>query len=357
MTCGSRVGTITFMNALDYRWDAVRDRRADPTFIFAVRTTRIACRSGCPSRTPSHENILFFDDFAAAKAAGFRACKRCAPDDVAPDADRQRLVARACVLLDSPNPPSLDDVARAIGLSRFHFQRVFRSTMGVTPGEYKRASRQQRLRAALARNAHVTEAIYDAGYASASSAYEERPLGMTPSSFRGGASGEHISYAIAPCSLGSLLVATTQIGICAIELGDDAEAVLAALRKHFTHAELERDDVQLRERLANAIRLVDDPTANVAMNLDIRGTAFQRRVWTALRAIPAGTRVTYGAIARAIGSPGAAQAVGAACAANRIAVAVPCHRVVREDGELAGYRWGAERKHKLLEKERALTGR
>ncbi|MDQ6930318.1 MAG: bifunctional DNA-binding transcriptional regulator/O6-methylguanine-DNA methyltransferase Ada [Candidatus Eremiobacteraeota bacterium] len=345
------------MNALDYRWDAVRDRRADPTFIFAVRTTRIACRPGCPSRTPSHENVLFFDDFAAAKAAGFRACKRCAPDDVAPDADRQRLVARACELLNNANPPSLDDIARAVGLSRFHFQRVFRATMGVTPGEYKRAGRQQRLRTALTRNADVTAAIYDAGYASPSSAYEDRPLGMTPSSFRAGASGEHISYAIAQCSLGSVLVAQTQVGICAIELGDDEDTVIATLRKHFANADLERDDAALRDNLASAIRLIDDPAANVAMNLDVRGTAFQRRVWNALREIPSGTRVTYGAIARAIGSPGAAQAVGAACAANRIAVAVPCHRVVREDGELAGYRWGTARKRNLLEKELTLTER
>lgn len=341
------------MTSLDERrWQAVRERLPDPSFVFAVRTTHVACRSGCPSRTPARHNVLFFEDFGAAVQAGYRACKRCAPDDVAPDAERQRLVARACALLDADETPGLADVANAVGLSRFHFQRVFRSVTGVTPGEYLRARRDERFRARLAGGEAVTQAIHGAGYGSVSRAYEAQPLGMTPSSFRSGARGEQISYAIADCSLGRVLVGTTERGVCAIELGDDDEAVLDALRAHFAHAGICRDDDALHDVLTQVVALVDDPSAQVALDLDVRGTAFQRRVWNALRSVRAGEPVTYASLARAVGSPGAAQAVGAACAANRLAVAIPCHRVVREDGSLAGYRWGVERKRALLERER-----
>jgi AraC family transcriptional regulator, regulatory protein of adaptative response / methylated-DNA-[protein]-cysteine methyltransferase len=342
----------------DNRWASVRDRRPDPRFVFAVRTTRIACRPGCPSRTPQPRNVEFFDDFPAAARAGYRACKRCAPDDVAADADRARLVARACALLDAAEPPALADVAAAVGLSRFHFQRVFRAVAGVTPGAYLRARRAERFRARLAGGASVTSAIHDAGYGSPSRAYAAEPLGMTPSAFRAGARGERIAFASAPCSLGRVLVATTARGICAIELGDDEDDVAAALARHFPHAERVRDVVALQAALRDVVALVDDPanagaTAAVALALDVRGTAFQRKVWDALRAVRPGVPVSYKELARAVGAPGAAQAVGAACAANRLAVAIPCHRVVREDGDLAGYRWGIERKRALLARERA----
>jgi AraC family transcriptional regulator of adaptative response/methylated-DNA-[protein]-cysteine methyltransferase len=340
-------------NLDERRWTAVRERRPDPSFVFAVRTTRIACRPGCPSRTPTRENVTFFESFALAAHAGYRACKRCAPDDVVSDAARRRLIARACALLDDDERPRIDDVARAIGLSRFHFQRTFRLVLGITPGEYARARRDARLRERLASGDDVTTAMHAAGFGSSSAAYGAKPLGMAPSVFRRGGAGERLTFAIARCSLGFVLVAMSARGVCAIELGDDEEAVLAAFAAHFPRAERVRDDRELGATIDAVVRLVDDPVGSVSLELDVRGTAFQRRVWNALRAIAPGEPATYASLARAIGSPGAAQAVGAACAANRLAVAIPCHRVVREDGSLAGYRWGIERKRALLEREQS----
>ena len=336
----------------DARWERVRARERDDRFVFAVRTTSIYCRPGCPSRTPARRNVVAFGDAAAAAQAGFRACKRCAPDDVAPDADRVRLIRRACALLDAPTPPSLDEVAREVGLSRFHFQRVFRQVAGVTPGEYLRARRAGRFRTQLSAGATVTAAIHDAGYGSASRPYAHDALGMTPTRYRAGGRGERVTYAIASCSLGRVLAATTERGVCAIELGDDDETVVAALRCRVPSADLRCDEAALRETVAAVVALVDDPSAPFGLSLDVRGTAFQQRVWKALRTVRPGEPVSYAALARAVGSPHAAQAVGAACAANRLAVAIPCHRAVREDGGLAGYRWGLERKRALLARER-----
>lgn len=339
------------MTATDPRWDAVRERRPDPSFVFAVRTTRIACRPGCPSRTPAPENVLYFESFSEANHAGFRACKRCAPDDVAADAERRRLVERACMLLAQEDAPPIDVVAKRMGLSRFHFQRIFRAVVGVSPGEYRRAARDERFRALLKSGETVTTAMHEAGYGSSSRAYEADTLGMTPSAFRNGARGERISYAIADCTLGRVLVARTQRGICAIELGDDDQSVLAHLRRHFPDADIARAGDNLREHVAHVVTLVDDPAAPVSLPLDIRGTAFQRKIWNALRAVPPGKRVTYEDLAAAAGRPGAAQAAGAACGANKIAVAIPCHRAVRKNGALAGYRWGLPRKETLLDRE------
>lgn len=337
----------------DVRWETVRDRLRDDRFVFAVRTTSIYCRPGCPSRTPARRNVFAFADPRAAERAGFRACKRCAPDDVAADADRVRLIERACALLDADDARSLDGVAREVGMSRFHFQRTFRRVAGVTPGEYARARRAERFRARLASGATVTSAIHDAGYGSSSRPYASETLGMTPTRYRAGGRGEHVNYAIADCSLGRVLVATTERGVCAIELGDDDDAVLSALSRHVPNARTRRDDDALHDTVSAVVALVDDPAAPFGLALDVRGTAFQRRVWNALRGVRPGDPVTYAALARAVGSPNAAQAVGAACAANRLAVAVPCHRVVREDGSLAGYRWGVERKRALLARERS----
>lgn len=336
----------------DARWETVRERRRDDRFFFAVRTTSIYCRPGCPSRTPARHNVFAFGDPTAAESAGFRPCKRCAPDDVSADADRVRLIERACALLEADAATPLETVAREVGMSRFHFQRTFRRIVGVTPGEYARARRAERFRTRLASGASVTTAIHDAGYGSSSRPYAAETLGMTPSRYRAGGRGERATYAIAPCSLGRVLVATTERGVCAIELGDDDAAVLAALARHVPNAETHRDDDALRETVDAVVALVDDPAAPFALPLDVRGTAFQRRVWNALRAVRPGEPVTYASLARAVGSPQAAQAVGAACAANRLAVAIPCHRVVREDGGLAGYRWGIERKRVLLDRER-----
>jgi AraC family transcriptional regulator of adaptative response/methylated-DNA-[protein]-cysteine methyltransferase len=334
------------------RWDAVRRRDPAADFIFGVRTTRIACRPGCPSRTPRPENLLYFNDFAAAQAAGFRACKRCAPDDVASDAERRRIVSRACALIDADDAVSFAEVGAAVGLSRFHFHRIFRRVLKVTPGEYRRARRAERLRAGLSGGRSVTDAIQAAGYGSPSRAYEDTPLGMTPTAFRAGARGERIAFASAESHLGRVLVGRTARGICAIELGDDQAAVRAALRRHFPHAELVADDQELAQNLRAVLALIDERDGSQALDLDVRGTAFQRRVWNALRAIPAGERWSYAQVAAAIGSPGAARAVATACAANRLAVAVPCHRVVGSDGSLRGYRWGVARKATLLERER-----
>jgi AraC family transcriptional regulator of adaptative response/methylated-DNA-[protein]-cysteine methyltransferase len=332
-------------------WNAVRERRSDGGFVFAVRTTGIYCRSGCTARTPLRTNVVFFGDAKAARAAGFRACKRCGPDDAQPDAERVRAIAHACMLLDRPEPPLLDEVAAAVGMSRFHFQRVFRASVGVTPGAYVRGRREARLRSELADGASVTDAVLAAGFGSMTRAYAADAVGMHPSRARIGGAGEVIAYTCAPCSLGRVLVATTMRGICAIALGDDDAALIADLARRFSRAELVRDDAALHASLTAVLALVDDPALAFDLPLDVRGTAFQRRVWTALRALPPGTPVRYGEVARAIGAPKAARAVGAACGANALALAIPCHRVVGSDGALTGYRWGAERKRALLERE------
>ncbi len=346
------------MTAIDSRrWDAVRHRDAAATFVFGVRTTRVACRPGCPARTPRPENVEFFENFAAAREAGFRACKRCAPDDRTAYADRERLVAKACALLDGGETPALADVAAAVGISRFHFQRIFRDVLGVTPGEYRRARRDARFRESLAQGRSVTQAMADAGYGSPSRAYEANAVGMPPSRFRAGARGERIAYTIAQTSLGRVLVARAGGGVCAIELGDDDAAVLASLQRDFPQALLERDDATLAEPLQSVVAMVDRGSDMAAeIDLEMRGTAFQRRVWKALRAIPAGERRTYAELASAVGSPSGARAVAAACASNKLAVAVPCHRVVGSDGALRGYKWGVDRKAALLRKERGTTG-
>ncbi|MBC5801854.1 MAG: bifunctional DNA-binding transcriptional regulator/O6-methylguanine-DNA methyltransferase Ada [Candidatus Eremiobacteraeota bacterium] len=334
------------------RWSAVQQRDKNADFVFAVRTTRIACRPGCPSRTPRRENVQFFGNFEAAQAAGFRACKRCAPDDIAADAERRRLVNRACALLDADEASSFEAVSREIGLSRFHFQRIFRAVLGVTPGEYRRARRVERLREGLAHGRSVTEAIQAAGFGSASRAYEAKALGMTPSSFRAGARGERIAYAVAASTLGRVLVARTAAGICAIALGDDDATVLATLRRDFPHADLVVDEDELADNLSAVLARIDrGDELHPQLAFDVRGTAFQRRVWNALRAIPTGERWSYAQVAAAMGRPGSARAVAAACAENRIAVALACHRVVGTHGELRGYRWGVARKAELLRRE------
>jgi len=333
------------------RWHAVCARAADTSFLFAVRTTGVYCRCGCSSRTPRRENAVFFPDAAAARAAGFRACKRCVPDAEQPDGERLRAIERACAMLDGAEPPLLDEVAAAVGMSRFHFQRVFRASVGVTPGAYVRARREARLRSELAGGASVTNAVLTAGFGSMTRAYAADAVGMSPARARLGGAGERIAYACAPCSLGRVLVARTSRGICAIALGDDDDALIADLTRQFARADVARDDAGLQTALKAVLALVDDPALAFDLPLDVRGTAFQKRVWTALRAVPPGAPVHYGDVARAIGAPKSARAVGAACGANTLALAIPCHRVVGGDGSLTGYRWGTERKRALLARE------
>jgi AraC family transcriptional regulator, regulatory protein of adaptative response / methylated-DNA-[protein]-cysteine methyltransferase len=340
------------------RWRAVerRDRTADGTFVYSVRTTGIYCRPGCAARLPRRENVAFYDSCADAERAGFRPCKRCRPNEPALADQHSAAVARACRMIEEAEEvPSLAALAQAEGLSRFHFHRLFKAVTGVTPKAYAAADRGKRVRAELTQSGTVTEAIYGAGFNSNGRFYAAAPdlLGMTPTQFRAGGSGNVIRFAVGQCSLGAILVATTEKGVCAIELGDDPEALVRDLQDIFPKARLVGGDAAFERLVAKVVGFVEEPAQGLELPLDIRGTAFQQRVWKALRAIPAGSTATYSEIAKRIGRPKAVRAVAHACASNAIALAIPCHRVVRTDGSLAGYRWGVARKRTLLSREKA----
>ena len=340
------------------RWAALRarDPAADGIFFVSVRSTGVYCRPSCNSRPARPENIGFHRTAAEAERAGFRPCKRCRPDEP-PRAERDAaLVAAACRSIEaSEGPLALDTLAACAGLSTHHFHRLFRRVAGVTPGAYAQTERARRVAAGLLTGERVTDAIYDAGFNSSGRFYEAADgiLGMTPTAFRAGGAGQAIGYATASCTLGHVLVATTERGICAIQLGDDPAELAAELSRRFPRATRTESHNNLGPVLAQVVALVDRPASGMALPLDIQGTAFQRRVWEALRAIPAGQTRSYAEVAAAIEAPGAARAVAAACASNRIAVAIPCHRVVAADGSLSGYRWGPARKRQLLHRERA----
>lgn len=340
----------------DERWEAVvrRDHAAAGEFVYGVRTTGVYCRPGCAARRPRRENVRFYASCADAESAGFRPCRRCRPQESTLAERHARSVAAACRLAETAEEtPSLDALAQAAGLSRFHFHRVFKAATGVTPRAYAVACRADRTREALRTSRTVTDAIFEAGFNSSGSFYAESPemLGMAPATFRDGGAGETIRFAVGECSLGSILVAATTSGVCAIRLGDDPTVLARELEDRFPRAELIGGDKAFDSLVARVVGLVEAPGKGVDLPLDIRGTTFQRRVWQALRGIPAGTTATYGAIAERVGSPAAARAVANACAANPLAVAIPCHRVVRNDGALGGYRWGVERKRALLARE------
>lgn len=336
------------------RWEAVVDRSATADdFVYAVTTTGVYCRASCPSRRPKRDNVVFFDGALAAEQGGFRPCKRCRPDRAVVDAHAP-VVEGACRALETEEPePTLERLSRAAGMSPFHFQRVFKRRLGLSPKAYAKAARGTRLARALGARGTVTDAIYDAGFAAPSRAYEAASsrLGMTPGRWRDGAPGEAVRYAIAPCHLGRVLVAGTARGLCTIELGDDPGALLDVLRERFPGAELSPADRAFEGWLELVLRFLETPSEGLQLPLDIQGTAFQERVWRALLRVEPGTTVSYAELARLIGQPGAARAVAGACASNRLAVAVPCHRVVRADGALSGYRWGPERKASLLARE------
>jgi AraC family transcriptional regulator of adaptative response/methylated-DNA-[protein]-cysteine methyltransferase len=341
------------------RWAALRrrDPAADGHFLFSVETTGVYCRPSCAARSARPEHVAFHADCAAAERAGFRACKRCRPDQPSRAEREAALVADACRLLEgSDEPPGVEALAARAGVSPPHFHRLFRRITGVTPKAYATAQRQRRVTASLRREAGVTEAIYAAGYGSPGRFYEEAPelLGMTPTAYRRGGRGEALEYATARCSLGRLLVATTARGVCAILLGDRVAELEAELARRFPAATRSPGGPRLLALVAEVVRLVDDPgrAGDLSLPLDIRGTAFQRRVWEQLRRIPVGQTRSYGEVAAELGQPRAARAVAAACAANPLAVAVPCHRVAGGDGKLRGYRWGVARKQRLLDKER-----
>jgi AraC family transcriptional regulator of adaptative response/methylated-DNA-[protein]-cysteine methyltransferase len=352
---GERV-RVEFPAESDPRWAALvaRDKSADGQFCYSVATTGVYCRPSCPSRLANPRNVRFHATAAEAEAAGFRPCLRCDPKGTSPAERNAGKVAAACRLIEAAEEmPSLAELADAAGLSPFHFHRVFKAVTGLTPKAYATAHRTKRVQDGLKRSATVTEAIYDAGFNSNSRFYETSAgmLGMTPTGYRAGGAGTEIRFALAECSLGSVLVAATGKGVCAILLGDNPEILLRDMQDRFPEARLIGGDAGFEDTVARVIGFVEAPALGLDLPLDVRGTVFQQRVWQALREIPAGATASYADIALRIGSPKSVRAVARACAANALAVAIPCHRVVRSDGGLSGYRWGVERKRTLLTRE------
>jgi AraC family transcriptional regulator of adaptative response/methylated-DNA-[protein]-cysteine methyltransferase len=338
------------------RWDAVqrRDQQADGLFYYSVSSTGVYCRPSCGARPALRRNVRFHDSCLAAEQAGFRACLRCKPNQ-APLAERHAaVVAQACRLIDTAEQAlELDSLALACGISRFHFHRIFKAQTGITPKAYAAAQRARRLQQGLALAPSVTDALYAAGFNSSGRFYAaaDGVLGMSPKAFRAGGSGVSIRFAIGACSLGAILVAATDIGICAILMGDDPELLVRDLQDRFPQAELRGAEADFEATVAKVVGFVESPAIGLDLPLDVRGTAFQQRVWQALRAIPSGATVSYAELAERVGIPSGARAIAGACAANPVAVAIPCHRVVRQDGAISGYRWGVERKAALLKRE------
>lgn len=348
--------------ATDYRtdesrWQAVqiRDPAADEHFVYAVRTTGVYCRPSSTARRPKRENVEFFDNAEAAEAAGYRPSRRARGDQTSASIERAALVAEACQFIkNAESPPSLGQLAARAGLSASHFHRMFKAETGLTPKAYSSAYRARRLREELSTaDASVTDAIYGAGFNSNSRFYEasEQLLGMGVRDYRAGGMGAVIRFAVGECSLGAILVAQSQRGICAILLDDDPDVLVRNLQDRFPRAQLIGGDADFEQLVAEVVGFIEAPSIGLNLPLDIRGTAFQERVWQALRDIPPGVTVNYADIAQQIGAPRAVRAVAQACAANHLAVAIPCHRVVRRDGHLSGYRWGVERKRELLRRE------
>ena len=339
----------------DPRWARVlsRDRGADGLFWYSVATTGVYCRPSCPSRAANPKNVGFHDTVADARAAGFRPCRRCDPDGSSAETGTA-IVAQACRFIDgSDSIPSLAALARAAGLSPSHFHRLFKRVAGVTPRAYAVARRAARVRDRLPNSETVTEAIYDAGFNSNGRFYaaSDGLLGMTPSRYRAGGVGETLRFAVGQCSLGAILVASSARGVVAILIGDEPEDLVHDLQDRFPCADLVGGEEAYERLVATVVGFVEAPRTGLDLPLDIRGTAFQQRVWQALREIPAGATATYTEVAARIGAPAAVRAVAGACAANALAVAIPCHRVVRNDGALSGYRWGVERKRALIDRE------
>jgi AraC family transcriptional regulator of adaptative response/methylated-DNA-[protein]-cysteine methyltransferase len=344
--------------ANDPRWAHVvaRDRTADGHLWYSVLTTGVYCRPSCPSRVANPKNVLLHDTIDEARATGFRPCKRCNPDGLSVEAENVAIVARACRLIEeSEEEPSLAALAAAAGRSPSYFHRRFKAVTGLTPKDYAAANRASKVRESLANGISVTEAIYDAGFNSSGRFYEKSTgmLGMTPSQYRTGGANEEIRFAVGETSLGAILVASSKQGVASILLGDDPNGLVRELQDRFPKARLIGADRNYEALVARVVGFIEVPQLGLDLPLDVRGTAFQRRVWQALQGIPIGQTVSYTEIARRIGSPHAMRAVAGACAANHLAVAIPCHRVVRNDGSLSGYAWGVERKQALLTREAA----
>lgn len=340
----------------DPRWLAVVncDASADGQFVYAVKTTGIYCAPSCASRQPNPQNVQFFTDAAAAEQAGYRACKRCRQGIISLAQFHAQRIEQACRLIEQATEPyPLKQLASDVGISAYHFHRLFKAHAGVTPKEYAQALRHKRIQQHLSQPGRITDAIYQAGYVSDGRFYENATavLGMTPTAFKNGGRNVEVWFAVGQCSLGHILVAESTRGICAILLGDDADTLMQSLQQRFPHAVLRGADAEFEQRIAIIVGFVDAPETGLNLPLDIRGTAFQQRVWQALLEIPLGSTVSYAQIAEKIGAPKAARAVAGACAANWLAVAIPCHRVVKNDGQISGYRWGVERKKALLDQE------
>lgn len=344
----------------DPRWARIvaRDKSADGHLWYSVSTTGIYCRPSCPSRTANPKNVTLHDSIESARATGFRPCKRCNPEGRSLDSENAALVAKACRLIEeSEEEPSLEDLAGAVGRSPSYFHRVFKAATGLTPKDYAAAHRANRVREGLETRNSVTEAIYDAGFNSSGRFYEKSTgmLGMTPTQYRDGGANEEIKFAVGETSLGAILVASSRKGVASILLGDDPDKLVRDLQDRFPKAHLIGADREYETLISRVVGFVENPHVGLDLPLDVRGTAFQRRVWQALQEIPVGERVSYAEIARRIGAPSAVRAVAGACAANNLALAIPCHRVVRNDGALSGYAWGVTRKRALLEREAAQT--
>ena len=341
----------------DPRWAAVvaRDPGADGRFYYSVATTGVYCRPSCAARLARPENVRFHATREDAEQAGFRPCRRCRPDQPSLVERKGAKVAAACRIIEtSETVPALRELARRVGVSPYHFHRLFRQVTGLTPREYAAAHREQRVRHELGHGARVTQAIFDAGYGSNGRFYEKanQVLGMTPTRYRDGGADAEIRFAVGECSLGSILVAQSGRGVCAILLGDEPDALARDLQDRFPRARLIGGDARFEQLVAAVVGFVEAPGIGLNLPLDVRGTAFQKRVWQALGEIPAGETVSYCELARRVGAPKSVRAVARACGANALAVAIPCHRVVRNDGAVSGYRWGVERKRALLAKEK-----
>jgi AraC family transcriptional regulator, regulatory protein of adaptative response / methylated-DNA-[protein]-cysteine methyltransferase len=340
----------------DPRWASVmaRSSHADGTFFYSVRTTGVFCRPSCPARLARPENVQFHTTREDAERAGFRPCRRCKPDEPSLFEQHAAKVTEACRLIEASEAvPTLEELAAHAGISSFHFHRVFKGVTGLTPRDYAAAHRGERVRRELGQTPTVTGAIYQSGYTSSGRFYgeSEQVLGMTPTTYRAGGANTEIRFAVGECSLGSILVAQSEHGVCAILLGDDPDALARDLQDRFPRATLIGGDAAFEQLVARVVGFVEAPGLGLDLPLDVRGTAFQQRVWQALREIPPGSTASYTEIAARIGSPKSVRAVAQACAANSLAVAIPCHRVVRNDGGLSGYRWGVERKRVLLRRE------
>lgn len=348
------------LNGEDWRWRAIaaRDGQFDGVFVFAVRSTGVFCRPSCPSRRPKPENVVFFDLNRDAEAAGFRPCKRCRPLEMSSAQKQKALIEQACRLMETAEEPySLPQLGAAVGLSPHHLHRQFKKITGVTPKAYAKALRERRVAASL-QDRHcysVTEAIYSAGYQSATRFYDgaKDRLGMMPRTVIAGGEGENIYTAVVGCWLGKALIAATDRGVCAVRFGDDADALLDGLRKTYPNANIVTAETELADVIAEIVAAIEQPVDAIDLPLDIQGTLFQQKVWAELRRIPAGETRSYAQVAAAIGAPKSARAVGTACGANPVAIITPCHRCLRGDGGLGGYRWGVDRKSRLLAQEAA----